>query len=133
MIAKHANGKWLTSEDRETNLALSETKCKCGQCSSNSIQQRIIDLFQTLRDKIGKPIIITSGFRCAVYNKAVGGRPKSQHLAGLALDMKIPAGFDVDTFAAELEAVGFDGIGKYLTFVHGDGRGSKARWDMRNV
>lgn len=132
MIAKHANGKWLTSNDKETNLSLSETTCKCG-CERNTMQQRIVDLFQALRVKLAKPLTINSGFRCAEYNKKVGGKPASQHLSGKALDMKLPKDMTADQFEKEMESVGFTAIGKYKTFCHGDERLGKYRWDQRHV
>lgn len=39
-------------------------------------------VFEPLREGIGKPIAIISFFRCLALNKAVGGAPNSQHLAG---------------------------------------------------
>ena len=44
-------------------------------------------ILQPLRDKYGKPIRISSGFRCTALNKAVGGVPTSQHLKGEAADI----------------------------------------------
>lgn len=44
---------------------------------------------QPVRDKIGKPMIITSGFRCPEVNKLVGGKANSQHLKGQAADFII--------------------------------------------
>lgn len=41
-----------------------------------------------IRDKYGKPIIITSGYRCQELNKKVGGKSNSFHLKGLAADLK---------------------------------------------
>jgi hypothetical protein len=41
----------------------------------------------TIREKVGKPILISSGFRCPVLNKAVGGVFNSQHQKGLAADL----------------------------------------------
>lgn len=41
-----------------------------------------------IREKYGKPIIITSGYRCLKLNKLVGGKPNSFHLKGLAADLK---------------------------------------------
>ncbi len=35
------------------------------------------------------PIIINSGYRCTVVNKAVGGVPTSNHLAGCAADIHV--------------------------------------------
>lgn len=45
------------------------------------------NVLQPIREKYGKPIRITSGFRCEKLNKAVGGASSSQHLTGEAADM----------------------------------------------
>ena len=47
-------------------------------------------LLQPLRDKLGKPIIITSGYRSPALNKAIGGAPNSQHCKGEAADLYSP-------------------------------------------
>lgn len=49
----------------------------------------IFYVLQPLRDKLGKPIIVTSGFRCQKLNQAVGGVPNSQHLTGQAVDIVV--------------------------------------------
>lgn len=38
----------------------------------------------------GRPIIVSSGFRCPKLNDAVGGSPNSAHLKGLAADFIAP-------------------------------------------
>lgn len=48
------------------------------------------NVLQPLRNALGCPIIITSGFRCALLNKRIGGRPNSQHLTGHAADFIVP-------------------------------------------
>ena len=45
------------------------------------------NLLQPLRDTYGKPIKITSGYRSADVNKAVGGSTTSQHTKGQAVDI----------------------------------------------
>jgi zinc D-Ala-D-Ala carboxypeptidase len=40
------------------------------------------------RKALGKPIIITSGYRCPVLNAKVGGVATSAHTQGLAVDFK---------------------------------------------
>lgn len=48
------------------------------------------NVLQPLRDNLGVPVKITSGFRCAQLNKKVKGSPNSQHLTGQAADLIIP-------------------------------------------
>ena len=48
---------------------------------------KLADYLDGIREKVGKPILISSGFRCPVLNKAVGGVSNSQHQKGLAADL----------------------------------------------
>jgi uncharacterized protein YcbK (DUF882 family) len=41
-----------------------------------------------LREAYGKPIIVTSGYRCERLNRAVGGAASSQHVKGEAADIR---------------------------------------------
>lgn len=50
----------------------------------------IVDFLQPLRDKLNKPIIITSGYRCDKLNSLVGGVSNSAHKKGLAVDIHVP-------------------------------------------
>ena len=47
-----------------------------------------IERLDEIREKYGKPIIITSGYRCQELNEKVGGKSNSFHLKGLAADLK---------------------------------------------
>lgn len=47
------------------------------------------NVLQPVRDAQGKPIFISSGYRCPELNKAVGGSPNSQHMAGEAADIRV--------------------------------------------
>ena len=44
-------------------------------------------ILQPLRDAYDKPIIVSSGYRSEVLNRAVGGSPHSDHLFGCAADI----------------------------------------------
>ena len=46
------------------------------------------NVLDPLRKLWGKPIIVTSGFRCAKLNRTVGGVAKSQHTKGQAADIR---------------------------------------------
>lgn len=45
---------------------------------------------QPIRDKLKKPMIITSGYRNQKVNFLAGGTATSQHLKGEAADFKVP-------------------------------------------
>jgi hypothetical protein len=46
-----------------------------------------INIFQPIREHFGKPILISSGYRSAELNKAIGGSLSSQHCSGEAIDI----------------------------------------------
>lgn len=46
------------------------------------------NVLDPLRQAYGKPIIVTSGYRCTKLNKAVGGASFSQHVKGEAADIR---------------------------------------------
>lgn len=48
---------------------------------------KLADYLDGIREKLGKPILVNSGFRCPVLNKTVGGVANSQHIKGLAADL----------------------------------------------
>ena len=45
---------------------------------------------QQVRDELGMPLIVTSGWRSKARNKAVGGSPTSDHPSGYSADVKCP-------------------------------------------
>ena len=47
------------------------------------------NVLEPARVALGAPIYITSGYRCQALNKAVGGKPTSQHLRGEAADLQV--------------------------------------------
>jgi uncharacterized protein YcbK (DUF882 family) len=118
-----------------TNFNLSEFN-KHGFVISDTVFQNIFALaknLQVLRDEVGKPIKITSGYRSPEHNAKVGGVKSSKHITGEAADFKI-AGMTPKEVAAVIEkliAAGKmeeGGIGIYSTWVHYDHRNVKARW-----
>lgn len=45
-------------------------------------------ILQPIREKYGRPLVVTSGFRCVKLNLAVGGVKSSQHCKGEAADIR---------------------------------------------
>ncbi|MBS0212328.1 MAG: peptidase M15A [Proteobacteria bacterium] len=48
-----------------------------------------VNVLEPLRVRLGRPIRITSGYRPARLNTAIGGAPTSQHLVGQAADIQV--------------------------------------------
>jgi hypothetical protein len=46
-----------------------------------------VNVLQPLRDALGTPLRINSGYRCPSLNKAIGGASNSQHMTGQAADV----------------------------------------------
>jgi zinc D-Ala-D-Ala carboxypeptidase len=52
-----------------------------------NLQGLIEHVLDPLRAAYGFPVIVSSGYRCAALNKAIGGVPTSQHMLGQAADI----------------------------------------------
>jgi uncharacterized protein YcbK (DUF882 family) len=107
---------------------LSEFACPC--CKRVMLHPTLLKKLVKFREMIGKPIYITSGYRCAEYNQKVGGIKSSYHLLGLAADIKIEGVSALDLLEIA-EMIDFSGIGFYekKNFLHLDVRPTKlARW-----
>lgn len=55
----------------------------------DNIEDLVLNILDPLRAMIGRPIIITSGYRSQQVNKLVGGSKTSQHLTGKAADIHV--------------------------------------------
>jgi uncharacterized protein YcbK (DUF882 family) len=66
-----------------TNLSSTEFDCHGkGCCTETEIDSKLIDIVQKIREYFGKPIIVSSGYRCPVHNKSVNGATSSRHMKG---------------------------------------------------
>ena len=75
----------------EPYITDSEYRCRC--CGEyppsfrDSAHDVIFNAFKQIREAWGKPIPITSGYRCPTHNSMIGGAYLSAHMFGLALDL----------------------------------------------
>ena len=100
------------------------------------IDDELVVLLQCIREHFGKAVTITSGYRTATHNAAVGGAKSSQHLLGRAADIQV-ADTPVEDVAAYAESLmpAWGGVGRYPVkagrakgWVHVDTRANKSRW-----
>ena len=54
-----------------------------------NLRNLCLEVLQPLRDYVGAPVHINSGYRCKALNLAVGGVKNSQHSRGEAADIRI--------------------------------------------
>ncbi len=72
------------------NFKVSEFACK--HCGENKIDQRVLNMAQEIRDYLGVPVRVNSGYRCEEHNANVGGVKGSKHTKGLACDLSCSLG-----------------------------------------
>ena len=91
------------TRDGETLLSRSfrakEFACKDGT-DPLFVDSELVQVLQAIRDHFGAPVVITSGYRTAAHNRAVGGAVYSQHQYGRAADIRV-SGVPVEQLAAE--------------------------------
>jgi uncharacterized protein YcbK (DUF882 family) len=100
--------------DLTTHFSRHEFVCRhCGRLTGPAPQ--LLGVLEELRARVGRPLRIVSGYRCAVHNAAVGGATGSQHLLGTAAD--IPRGYADARTAQECGARGVGTSGAWATHV----------------
>lgn len=102
----------------------SEWRCKCGCNQSHQMKSNVMQNIQAIRDKIGKPLVLTSAWRCKDHPNEKTKKVPGQHNRGTAVDIAVTDGamaYQLIVTALELGATGF-ALGN--GFVHLDWRES---------
>lgn len=95
--------------------------------------EKLVAALQKIRDVVGKPITVNSGYRSPSYNSRIGGAKNSYHTKAMAADIRVE-GFTPMRLASVIERliatkdIPAGGLGVYSTFVHYDVRGRNTRW-----
>ena len=92
------------------------------------IDSYLVSILDILRNHVGKPVRINSGYRTPTRNKAVGGAKYSYHMRGMAADIRVE-GMTPKEVANQLnKIIPYEcGIIVYSTWVHIDTRAKKYR------
>lgn len=117
------SSRYLTPHFQEHELA-----CPC--CGACEMKPEFLAQLEKLREVLGHPISISSGYRCEPHNAQVGGKTNSKHLTGEAADIVCPdswSAYWLIKAALHLD-VHFGGIGVGEGFVHVDSRDNVRLW-----
>lgn len=109
------------------HFKVKEFACKDGS-QVVFIDSYLVSILDILRNQVGKPVIINSGYRTPTRNKEVNGAKYSYHMRGMAADVRIN-GMNAKEIANKLNKIVPNecGIIVYNGWVHIDTRTKKYR------
>ncbi len=81
---RHFTYQELTRSATASRLGIANIPNQRQRRNLRCLVEAVLDPVRTLW---GKPLLVTSGYRCEALNKAVGGVPDSQHKEGNAADI----------------------------------------------
>jgi hypothetical protein len=83
-VSKHFSFDELTRSATAARLGIDNTPPPPAAVRLEALAERLLD---PVRELWGAPLRVNSGYRCTALNRAVGGAPRSQHMAGEAADI----------------------------------------------
>lgn len=103
---------------------------KCSHCGENHIEPQFVMKLDALRDMMGFPFVITSGYRCKDHPvEAKKPNGPGQHTKGNAADIAITDAHDRYLLVRMAMTMGFTGVAAHKSFVHVDTRvGPEKMW-----
>ncbi len=83
-MAKYFDLNELSRSNTALRLGIDNTPPKAAEEALEALAEQLLD---PVRERWGAPLIVSSGFRSAALNRAVGGVARSQHMLGEAADI----------------------------------------------
>lgn len=95
--------------ENSKHFSKSELACKC--CGAVNMNESFLERLETLREVFGKPMRVSSAYRCPAHNIKVSKTgPTGPHTTGRAIDI-IVMGREVYSLLKKANVEGFVGIG----------------------
>jgi len=89
----------------------------------DNLERLCAEVLEPLREAIGKPLKISSGYRSIKHNRAIGGADGSMHTTGMACDIAIGSVIDqakLAAIASRIPACGAIGLYESKGILHVD-------------
>lgn len=109
------------------NFKSEELACSC--CGKEEIQQWALDKLQMVRNSTGRPLKITSAYRCIKHPVESRKKKAGTHHQGIAFDIYTSNGAERYQIITQGLLAGATGIGVAKSFIHLDWRdGTPVVW-----
>jgi hypothetical protein len=115
-LSKHLSKAEFERSDAATNYGINNSM-NSGQLAK--AMALAINCFEPIREHLGKPIRVNSGYRSTAVNKRIGGALTSQHSLGEAIDLDL---HDRDLFEWIIDNVVYDQL------IYEAGNDTEASW-----
>lgn len=97
---------YFSTPARKSHFSAAELMCPCCGVGADKMSPNMLNMAEEIRsDNGGKPMIVSSAYRCAKHNAEVGGVANSHHLYGQAMDVHIN-GVSASTIVAQAKRRG---------------------------
>lgn len=101
-----------------------EFNCRCGRCrmppdAVQNLEALVENVLDPARERLGRPIVVNSGYRCSLHNREVVGVSSSQHLKGEAADITAGSPAENAKLVRIIKKLGkYDQLITYPNFLH---------------
>lgn len=110
---------------------VSEFRCKCGKTHNIYVSEELVNMLESIFQKMNCPkAIISSGYRCAYWDRQVGGSGSGPHVDGMAADIifydKTGKPINTRLISCLAQDMGFKGIANITSnydYIHLDMKG----------
>lgn len=114
------------------NFSYQELACSC--CGAARMDAGVMYMAQKARDIYGKPMRVSSGYRCPNHNAKVGGAKTSFHMQGMAIDFAVNNPADRHKMLFALRDAGFTGFEISPLHIHVDNGPERLLWtDFKTI
>lgn len=114
----------MSSLVRMRSAHFSSAELACHHCGIDKTDDRLVAALEAFRAIVRAPVLVDDAYRCPVHNAQVGGVKGSQHVLGLAADIRVDGLRAVALWRAAVRVPAFTGLGRddYRAYVHVDVR-----------
>lgn len=119
-----------------TSPHFGDSELACRHCGINGARPSLVMALEELRRRVSTvrcrdtPVLVNDAYRCPVHNAAVGGAKNSQHVEGIAADVRVTGWTAAQLLEVVKTVPGVTAYGRadYQGYVHFDLRHQPARW-----